>query len=451
MQWRQRHPVRALWAAGLLSCSLLGVRALAGADERAPGPEAIAETVNLLDAQKAGEIAVKARGQGEDRVRLSIKNTSGRRLNVILPPGLVAASGLGQAAPGGGFQSMGLGTPTSTPGSFGQFQPGDQPSDRIDGGFRSVPASAAPRKEGIKVPVDQTVELSIPAVCLNFGIRTPNAKDQFRLMDIDEYTSDPRTRKGLRSLATLGTSQKVAQAAMWHLANGITWSQMAAVASKHLNLHEITLAARFVEALDASGSSELVDPASLRQNRITVRVQGEGAAAREAKRLNAELEGQQVLGLPVTVANALDPTPEQISALDLTITLIPGPSGQTRGRVALRYVPITGRWTNLGQTTFKESSALADLDASGLADAVDRAIASAFVTTRVARRAPGLTTLRIENHLPFSLAAVVLRAGRSEEAETVTFQGLGVAPGRNTPVTLQATNGAVERVVLNGL
>ena len=47
-------------------------------------------------------------------VKIAIKNTSARRLNVVIPPGLVASSGAGQAGLGGGaagggaLQNMGL-------------------------------------------------------------------------------------------------------------------------------------------------------------------------------------------------------------------------------------------------------------------------------------------------------------------------------------------------------
>ena len=80
----------------------------------------------------------------------------------------------------------------------------------------------------VTVPVGQRVEIAIPAVCLNYGSPTPTPRDKFELMDVDDYSRDPRVRKALRSLATMGTSHGVAQAAMWHLCNGVpfeTWDR----------------------------------------------------------------------------------------------------------------------------------------------------------------------------------------------------------------------------------
>ena len=82
-------------------------------------------------------------------------------------------------------------------------------------------------------------------------------------MDVDEYSSNPRVRKALRSLATYGTSLGVAQAVMWRVCNDLPFETMAEQTGKVMNIHEIALAARFVEALDASSTGELVDPAAL--------------------------------------------------------------------------------------------------------------------------------------------------------------------------------------------
>jgi len=274
----------------------LGTAAIAEPDEPAPRDVPVTQTVKIVDAKQAGDLALELRGQGQDRVRMVLKNTSAKRLNVVLPAGLVAASTAGQ----GGFQSMGLGTPTNEPGAFGAFR-----QVPPDAGFRSIPVTDNARfgesAHAITVPVGQTVEIAIPAVCLNYGMPTPTARDKFELMDVDDYSHDPRVRKALRSLATLGTSQGVAQAAMWRVCNNVPFEFLAVQKSKYVNVHEVALAARFVAALDASGESELVDPSYLTEARILVDVQGEGILAREADRLAGAMDGLRLMGLPVRV------------------------------------------------------------------------------------------------------------------------------------------------------
>src|SRR3954451_13423313 len=142
---RMRHLGRLRASAlGLLSSAALAL-GLASPSLAGEAPVA-SETVQILDAAKSGDLAVTVRGSGDDRVKFTIENRSSRRLNVIIPPGLVAASGAGQ-----GFQSMGLGVPNANPGGFGAFR-----SAGAAEGFRSVPVSA-PVIDGVGVSPGQTV------------------------------------------------------------------------------------------------------------------------------------------------------------------------------------------------------------------------------------------------------------------------------------------------------
>src|SRR5262249_20865798 len=126
-------------------------------------------------------------------------------------------------------------------------------------------------------------------------------------------------------------------------------------------------------------------------------------------------------------------------------------SNGTRGRVIVRHASLVAGWVHLGVASFKENVAPATLTAKSLADAIDRAVASSFVSVKVARRNTGTTTLRIENRLPLTIANVVLRTGRNGDSGQVTFKGLGVGPHRSALAPVQAASGVVERIELNGL
>ena len=270
MLWRHLCQVRAWSAVGLFS----GVLILAPLQAPAQSPrledseptaapaEVVTQTVDLLKASQSGELGVVARGQGQDRAQLTIRNTSQKRLNVVLPAGLVASATAGQ---GRGMQSIGLGAVSNRPGGFGEFAIG-RPE-----GLQSVNLEAVADKPSVTVPAGETLELSVPAVCLNYGLRAPTSSDTLTLMDVDDYTTNPRVRKGLRSLCRLGTSQGVAQAVMWHLCSDLSFETMAAQAGKVMNEAEIALAARFVEVLDATTGSDLVEPAALSEGRVFVR------------------------------------------------------------------------------------------------------------------------------------------------------------------------------------
>ena len=462
MLWRHLCLVRAGLAAGLVGGLMLIGASIATAQtktatttapESASGPVAVVtETVNLLAASKAGDLEVAARGQGQERVHLSIKNRSARRLNVIVPPGLVAASTVGQGGAGGaggrgGMQSMGLGSAANRDGAFGEFQVAGNPA-----GLQSVGVAQEARTRQITVPVGETIELNIPAVCLNFGLATPTARDKFKLMDVEEYSPNPRVRKALRSLATYGTSLGVAQAVMWRVCNDLPFETMVEQVGKVMNVHEIALAGRFVDALDSSSTGDLVDLAALRDSRIFVQVRGEGSLGNDAQRLAGQLAGLRILGLPLQVVESDAPPTAVAPAVFLKLLLTDAQNGESRFAMVVNSCSGPDAWLPLGKVSFRDNSSISVLDGQALTKAIDRAIAGSFVTVKPARRTLGSTTLKVENRLPFTISNLVVRAGTSSGAPPVSFEGVGVGPARSVLLPIQAaTASLVEKIEINGL
>jgi hypothetical protein len=362
---------------------------------------------------------------------------------VVLPAGLVASAATGQGR--GGLQSMGLGMFSNRPGSFGQFR-GTGGGE----GLQSVAVDDAALSSSITVPAGESLDVTVPAVCLNFGLPTPTPRDTFTLLDVADYSADLRVRKSLRSLGILGTSQGVAQAVMWRVCNDLTFEAMAAQAGKVINEHEIALAARFVEVLDDSTGSDLVDATSLTEGRVFIKIQGEGAMAKDGERLNDQIDKFRLLGLPVRVLEGNE-LPATSAALFIKVVLTDSKIGETRGRIMVSYASATGQWAPLGKAKLQDTSSVAVLDGKAMSRIIDRAIASAFVTVKPARRTVGSTTLKVDNHLPFTLAAVTVKAGNSAGAPTVPFRGLGVGPARSALLPIQAATATIERVELNGL
>lgn len=465
MQWRRHLKlVRACSAAGLLLTAVWGRGAIALGDDPAgrPDPKAGIERIDVIAAEKSGAIAVEARGDGAEKVRFSIRNKTDRRLKVILPPGLVASSsavgqqplgGGGAGAGGNAFQSMGLGAPNNLPGGFGAFQPieATKPiqASRESAGFRSVPAAPEAKDgQGVVVPAGQTVTFVLPGVCLNFGVRTPTSRDRFHLMDVNDYTADSRARKALRGLASIGTGRLVAQAVVWHVFNGLSLGQLATQDVEPFNAYELALAARIVEAIDAGGSDDRLDPNLLRQGRIRLRIRGERGLKEEAARLNEEMNGRPILGLPVEVATDSAPPYSSAPSLFIDLNLQSTKPGKTLGRLNVAAADLVGGWNKIGGASFAADASIDDLSAETLSRAVDRAVSGACVNARFVRRSAGSTTFRIENRLPFSLSNVTFGTGR--EGANVTVSGVGVGPLRAAQAVVPAAKAAIDRVELNG-
>lgn len=460
MMRRHLGLVRAFSAAGFMA-GIMGIGA--GPSVQAQAPEATAaeptsrpvevatETVDLLRASQAGDLAVVARGQGQDHVRLSIQNKSNRRLNVILPPGLVAANLVGQGAGGGGaagrggLQSMGLGSISNRDGGFGDFQAAPQV------GLRSVAAVEDRPTRGLAVPVGETIELSLPAVCLDFGKPAPTGRVKLTLMDVDDFSNDPRVRRALRGLATLGTSQGVAQAVMWNLRDDLSFEAMFEQSGKYLNPSEVVLAKRFIEALDSTSDSELVDSGLLARDRILVRLRGEGKLASEASRIASQLDGMRIMGLPARLVNNELPAVGAPSLL-LDVLLTEAKVGETRGKIMVSSQTMDQGFASIGRLDFRENSSASVIDGAGLAKTLGQTVAAAFVTVKTAKKTTTSTTVRVSNRLPFTIASLVLRAGSSAGSPPVAYDALGVGPQRSMLLPVQAAGASlVERVELNGL
>lgn len=78
------------------------------------------------------------------------------------------------------------------------------------------------------VPAGKAVAVRSPTVCLDYGRREPTPRIPYRLVALDTVSQDPKLAVILGGLANGHVTQKVAQAAAWHLSSGRTWEQLAA-------------------------------------------------------------------------------------------------------------------------------------------------------------------------------------------------------------------------------
>lgn len=74
----------------------------------------------------------------------------------------------------------------------------------------------------------QKLAIRVPTVCLEHGRREPTPRMPYRLEPLAKVSGDPRLDLVLGGLASGHLTQKVAQAAAWHIASGRTWEQLAA-------------------------------------------------------------------------------------------------------------------------------------------------------------------------------------------------------------------------------
>ncbi len=442
MSMRLEHPART-GLLGLLVALLVGLTGPSRADDMTlpvPSPTVATQVVSILDARDRGLIRVDARGAGQERVTLALANQSDRRLRVILPPGLVAANATAQ-----GFQNMGLGNLGNVEGQFG----GRPRVQSQASGFRSVGLSTIDEPTGLDLSVGQAIDLEIPAVCLNYSLTPPRASQSLELVDIAAWTDEYDTIAALRTLGELGTSHGTAQAVMWHLASGLSFDEMLTKTRTVMNPYEVALAAHIVEVIRSHGSATALDESAFARNRLFVRLKGRNIESSTLRRISDDLNGREVLGLPVMVVESV-PTEITVPALVLDLSLATNRDGEVIGRTVVRSTTYPGRWTRLGEVGIRTEAEADLLDAKRLAVALDGALAAKFVTVKIKGRRSDATRIAITNGLPMTLDELQLASDRDGRGVTV-FGGLGLGPARTRQETLPTSGGSVLQVRLRGL
>ncbi|MGN6544212.1 MAG: hypothetical protein ACTHK7_04130 [Aureliella sp.] len=265
--------------------------------------------VELFAAAADGQIDVELTAPSAREVWLRVTNKTNEQLRIDLPDAFAAVPVLGQLAPQG---NLGLGMPAggfgnnlgigqnignfgNAPGGLGQGGQG-MGSQGLGGGFNNGgngigngvgnigggngmfnPLGNGAQMRGMfRVPAGHTGKVRAATVCLEHGKPEPNSRMRYRIVPIAEFNSDPRIAYLCRMLADREITQNVAQAAAWHIANGLSWEELAAkdrVRSKYsgnqkfFNRDELQQSMRVVEL--SGGSSYRGEAESAENLRIS--------------------------------------------------------------------------------------------------------------------------------------------------------------------------------------
>ncbi len=226
-----------------LSCSILvavlGIAITAsGAKPEGAAGKPPAEEVELFAAMESGDIEVKLILKDSTAGTVTIANKTKKPLKIKLPDAFagvpVAAQfgggpGGGGGCPGGGggFGGGGGGGGNQGAGGGGGGFGGGGGGGFGGGGGGGGVFNVAPEKAG---------KIKVVAVCLEHGKDDPNPRIAYDLKPIESFTQDQKVIEVVKMLARGEIDQHSAQAATWHLANGLSFEALAAkIGKKHLN------------------------------------------------------------------------------------------------------------------------------------------------------------------------------------------------------------------------
>ena len=182
-----------------------------------------APKIGMFDGIDEGAIAVKMIPKNAQGGNLIVENKTDGPLSVELPPGFVGVPILPQAGSyggggGGGLGGGGIGGGGGAQQSVGGGQGGGQGGGGGggDGGFFSIPP-------------EKSVLVPYGSVCLEHGKAEPRPQSNYKIIPIEEYTEDPTLQELIKLVATGKIHPSIAQLAAWHIANDMSWRELAAL------------------------------------------------------------------------------------------------------------------------------------------------------------------------------------------------------------------------------
>lgn len=209
------------------SLLLVATMVASTASAREPRSRSLAtasETHELLQAEEAGLVTVKYIPNDSRSAQIVVTNRSDRPLSLRLPEVFAGVPVLAQLGGGGGgqagFGAGGIGASAQTTGGAGPQNQGMNIGGQQGGGMFSLPP-------------EKTRVVKVTTVCLEHGKPEPSPIRPYKLVELESFSDDPRLEQLMQSIGKGEISQKVAQAAAWHIANGLTWQQLAAEKIDH--------------------------------------------------------------------------------------------------------------------------------------------------------------------------------------------------------------------------
>jgi len=187
--------------------------------------------MDVLEAESQGLVSVRYIPNDSRSAQIIVVNRSHRPLTLRLPAGFTGVPVLAQF---GGMGGQGNNNNNVGFGAAGQPQTaggGGQGQQGMNGGMGGQMGGQG--GGAFSIPAEKTRVLRVTTVCLEHGKPEPSSRYPYKLASLESFSNDPTLAVVLESLGRGELSQRVAQAAAWHIANGLTWQQLEAKIIDH--------------------------------------------------------------------------------------------------------------------------------------------------------------------------------------------------------------------------
>ena len=206
---------------------------------RNPKFDPAAEPVEFFAAIEAGQIEAKLIPRNALGGNVLIENKTDKPLNVKVPEAAVGVPmnfqfggqggfGGGQGGFGGGQQGGLGGGQQQQGGGFGGQQGG------FGGGGQGFGGGGQGGGGFFSVPPERVISVPFNSVCLEHGKPEPTPSSRYKLVPVEQVSTDPVLYELLTVVGTGKVDSQSAQAAAWHITDKMSFQQLAAKTNTHL-------------------------------------------------------------------------------------------------------------------------------------------------------------------------------------------------------------------------
>ncbi|MEW4455051.1 hypothetical protein AB1L30_20455 [Bremerella sp. JC817] len=198
------------------------------------------ETVELFQAMDNGDIEVKFIPMNSEKGTIIVTNKTKKKMRVAMPAAFagVPLAQFGNNGGGGGFGNQGGGGFGNNGGGgggnqgFGGGGGGGFGNNGGGGGFGNNGGGGG--GGFFNVMPEKVARVKVKGVCLDHGLEDPDPQIPYELKPIEAYTTKPGVADICQMLGSGELNQRSAQAAAWHLNNGMSWEELANKQVEHL-------------------------------------------------------------------------------------------------------------------------------------------------------------------------------------------------------------------------
>lgn len=186
------------------------------------------EEVEMFKAMSTGDINVIIKTKDAADANLVVINNSDRPLAIEMPAAFSAVPAMrqlgGRGGGGGGVGGGGVGGGGGQ--GVNQGVGGGVGGGGGGGGLGGGGGGLGGGGGVFNIPPGRTGRLAVKTVCLEEGKPDPKARIEYVIQPLEALNSDPKIYEMMRMLANNEISQPAAQAAAWHVTDGLSWQEL---------------------------------------------------------------------------------------------------------------------------------------------------------------------------------------------------------------------------------